>query len=54
MFCHYLSVGTYVSHTYLEEMLSDEADLTVTVVVCAVRPSVLRILGGSVDRGPSI
>jgi hypothetical protein len=40
--------------SYQEEMLTDEADLTVTVVFCAVRPSLLRILGGAVDRGPSI
>ena len=37
---------------YLEEMLSDEADLTVDVVDREVRPSVLRILGGSVDTRP--
>jgi hypothetical protein len=35
-------------------MLSDEADLAVDVVVRAVRLSVLRILGGSMDRSPSI
>ena len=45
----------YSAINFRDFMLSDEADeadLAVDVVVRAVRPSVLRILGGSIDTRP--